>query len=403
MSRIDKKAADAFTARIGLGLRELDGLEQPPDVSAVVARRLHERSESAPRSPLPWLGVAAALLAAIVTATLLVRPYFDRPGGDPDAVVAAQDPAGPWQLVYELPIEALQRSLRDNPGEDLEQLLARCVRNLQARIGAVGAVTRSDATTVTIDLADASSDAVARVRAMVETVGWYEMRMVADADYAAPGVRFDMQQEDAQLRAWLDAGGRERLAADLAAIADYRAGSGHLRWYPRRIRPDPRRPGRWSVRYSDLHLGVVAVSAELDWNDGAIPAHLQARPRAEQFLIELFPLNMHEIHFTGEDLEPNSIAVVADRDDGLGSGVGYRFRGDRAMAYADFTERWIGKCCAMLWDGEVLSAPRFESRIPGAGRLCGLSRKQADVIATAMHANLPGTPRLLRAGPRKAK
>ena len=404
MKGTENSTRSTFTARVQLGLRELDGIEQAPDVSEIVAQRLEDPVPGAQRPRLGWPGIVAAVLAAAVTAALLVQHYLDRGGNDSPPFVEAQDPVGPWRLVYELPVDELQRSLQGDKSGDLEQLLAQCVSGVQTRLGALGTVTRGDATTFTVDLESASRDGIGDVRSIIESAGRLEMRMLADEDYAVSGVRFDMGAEREQLLAWLDAGGRERLLANPATIGEYRARSEHLRWFHRFVWPDGRRAGRWGVPYSQIpRLGVVAVHAEADWNQGVIPAHVQARPTAERFLLELFPINMHETHFEGGDLDPAATRMGEDRQNGTGPWVSYRLRPNRSGEYADFSERGIGRCCAMLWNDEVLSAPRFESRIPGVGRVNASTRRQAETIAAALRAPLPVAPRLLRSEPRKVK
>lgn len=392
----NQRRVNLFEQRIALGLRELDGQEQQPDVSSAVMRRLHEPEPALSRGRFPTMAVAVALLAVLVTATLIVWENAARGSGDSVPVIAPQDPVGPWRLLYELPVDELQRAMRDNREEDLEQVLARCVRMLEIRLGTRGIVKRSDATKFTVDLANASSSEVASVRTILEDAGRLEMRMLADDDYLAAGVRFRMQAEQERLAAWLDEGNRQLVQKDPAVIAKYRSDNAQLRWFVRRVWPSASRAGRWDVRYADLHLGVVAAHAEADWNDGVIPAHIQAKPIAERFLVELFPINMHERHFGTADLDPTKVALAGDQGDGLGFGVDYRLRAEQASNYADFSEKWIGRHCAMIWDGEVLSAPRFESRIPGAGRISALSQQQADAIVAALRAPLPVKPRLLR-------
>jgi len=403
---------DVFAARVGLGLRELDGLEQPPDVSAVVARRLAEPAATPRHTGARLFAAAIALVAALVTVILFAWPHLGRGGAD--ASVTAQEPAtpaGPWRLVYELPADELQRQVREQRFASLWQALAQCVSNLAARLddaahgqGKHITVTPGGDLTVTIDLADASPELVARVRAGVETAGQLELRMLADADYRAPGVEpFDLPAEQAKLQAWLDAGGRARLQEAAAALADFHPLHPHLRWHVHRITPDPGHPGHWGVRYADLPVGAVAAHPSGQWNGGTIPAELRARPAAEQFLLELVPVNLHERHFTQAGLDPAAITKIGDRQDGLGPDVECALSAGRAAEFADFSEKHIGGFCALIWNGQMLSAPRFESRIPGRVRIGPCTSDQAEPIATALRSPLPVTPRLLRWEPRTAK
>ena len=58
-----------FDERLRAGLRELDGVESAPDVSADVARRLDESAVEERRGRSSWFVVVAALLAIAVTAS----------------------------------------------------------------------------------------------------------------------------------------------------------------------------------------------------------------------------------------------------------------------------------------------------------------------------------------------
>ena len=395
-----------FAARIGLALRELDGLEAKTDVAAEVVRRLQDAKPATERSPRRWLALAAALLAIGVTAALLVRKNVERGPEEPAPVVAPQEPAnpvGPWRLVYELPLDALQRSLRDNPREDLEQLLARSASSLQQRVAAVPGtgvqVTRGEATTFTVVFAEAAAGDVARVRALLENPGRLEMRMIADGDYSKDGVHFDLALEKQRVQRWLDDGGRDRVQRDPRRIDEYRGADKNVRWFVHRVWPSTERAGHWSVRYADiapLAASTVAAYTDGEWNDGAIPADVQARPVEQRFLVEFVLVNLHEQHFGETDLEAASVGVTTD----LGTAaVDYRLRDDKVAEYADFSEQYIGKCCAVIWNDEVRVAPRFESRIPGRGRISGLSPAEAGGIAAILGAPLPATPRLLRSEP----
>jgi len=323
------------------------------------------------------------------------------------ATLFAQEPApNPVRLVYEMPVDALQRSLKGRPEMDLEQLLAESIGNVQARVPEGVKVARSEATRFTVDLPDATRAALELVRASIETVGKFEMRMIADADYSAPGVTFDMPKERERLQAWLDDGGRDKLRQDTAVLAEFHAdkkggpiAGANLRWFVRRIGPNPEAKLRWDMRFADvpaLRAASVAAYTEADWNDGSIPPRLQNQPAS--FLIELVAVNMHETYFATRDIDPKHTKPTKGW---AGNGaVAYRLVPARAGEYADWTEKYIGKCCAMLWEDEVLAAPRFESRIPGLGQITGVTVLESREMARTMRAPLVAKPVLLRMEPR---
>lgn len=91
MSRDREPADDLFTTRVALGLRELDGREQPPDVSTLVAQRLATETPGAGRARIPSWPLLAAVLALAVTAAL----WLQNQGGsaaEGAAPAAPQDP-----------------------------------------------------------------------------------------------------------------------------------------------------------------------------------------------------------------------------------------------------------------------------------------------------------------------
>ena len=153
MTTDQRENDDLFTARVSLGLRELDGVERAPDVAASVVRRLAAPAPQENRSRTSWLTVAAALLGIAVTATLLMDP--DWGNSDDPANSPAQDPKGPWRLVYELPVDEMERSLGGNEISGYVQFgdsqvsravlgfVEQCVAGVANRVGSLGVVSRS--------------------------------------------------------------------------------------------------------------------------------------------------------------------------------------------------------------------------------------------------------------------
>ena len=83
----------------------------------------------------------------------------------------AQDPAlRGVRLTYEMPVEAMQRSLRNRPEINVEQLLAETVESVRARMPENVKVARGDATTFTVDLPAMTRAELALMRASIETI-----------------------------------------------------------------------------------------------------------------------------------------------------------------------------------------------------------------------------------------
>lgn len=405
MNATERSDDEVFEARLRVGLRELDGLEPAPDVSEAVLQRLTEPEQSARARVLPRLALAVALLAIAVTATLLVRQRGDA-GGGIDGVVPVQEPKtslpdgtnhqGAWRLVYEMSRDDLQRRLAEDRDARPDQLQAKLIEVLQKRIGDVAVVTGGDALTIEVKTASSAAGEVAAVRALLEDPGRFAIRAVADKDAPKDGMRFDMERERARLQEWLADGGRQRLRQDPGAIAAFRAESEHLRWFVRRIRPRADAPAAWDFRYVDIpgFAAMVAAHTDEDWNGGVVPAAIRQRPIEQQFLIELLAVNMHEVHFLDADVDPTSV----QRSDAGGKGpvVFHRWRRGKDAEFADFSERYLRRYCAVLWNDEVLSVPMFVARIQGACSIPASSGAQADHIAKLLANPLPLGLRLLR-------
>lgn len=307
-----------------------------------------------------------------------------------------QDPVRGARLVYEMPVDVLQRSLRDRPDVDLEQLLAETVANVKERVGDRVDVTRGDATTFVVDVPGKQRENLEKIRATIETTGKFEMRIVAHDDYL-DGKTFDLAEERQRLEKWLADGNRERLRKDPAAIANFEPKSPHLRWFVQRIKRHPERPGCWNFRHTDiptLQDTMVRAYAEEDWNTGIMPAHIRELPLEQQFLVELVAINTHETWFGNADLAKGY--VKAGRSQAGGAAVNYRIVAARQREYADWSGKYVRHHSALLWQDEVMSLPVFISRIPGVGRIEIGSDADAQAMARAMQAPLLAKPKLLR-------
>lgn len=314
-------------------------------------------------------------------------------------VFAAGVVAQERQLVYELPIDALQRAWRDQPDTTLERELARYVDVLRARAGDDVTVERDGATRLVVTLpAVARDDELSRLRRRLEVAGTLELRIVASAERG-----FDLAAERPRLQVWLDAGGRERVLADPRALDAFHADPEHgpiapgtLRWHVRRIPValdvaadnDTR---RWEHPFAGVPAmrdACVPLYGDEQWNGGHVPADAAAPP----FLVELVAVDLAQASFSHADLDLSRVRELQ----GARPGVRYVLRGERQGDYLNWSRDNIGRCCAVILDGVVESAPRFESAIPGVGLVVCADATAAEELANVLRAGqLPVPPVLV--------
>jgi len=300
------------------------------------------------------------------------------------------------RLTYELPIDALQRQLQQQPGRDLEQAITDVVRTMQSRLGRFGKVTRHQASGFTVDVPFADPEVLARVRRRVAIAGRIEMWIVAYEDYEDG--KLEIEAETKHLKRWLDLGGRARVQADPKAIERMprRAGS-QIRWVPRIIRPRTQQKIRWNFTFTQMHMPAVPVYDDDDWNGGAVPKAMQGNkdPR----LVELVPLNLHAPSFSDRDIDGDGVSLGVGRDGR--PAIHYEIVDARKRAYSDWSSNFRGRASAILLDGTLVTAPVFRNRIPGRGILEGnFTLQQAeDLIAILKSNGLPAPPKLLTQSP----
>lgn len=316
-------------------------------------------------------------------------------------VLPAQEPAagsGSARLEYELPVDALQRGLRADPKADLETVLAETVRRLQHRVGDDAIVARAGATGFTVTV-DAAVD-LPKVRRRIERVGELELRMVAAAPRTDGEFPFDLAAESQRLRAWLAAGGKERVLRDTRALAGFHADAEHgplahgkLRWCVRRLRVDSAEPKRWER--SLTQVPAVAPACVPLYDD----AQLQEGPpaptsgEAAPHLIELIAIDLEQPGFDHQIIEPQSVRAVPVAS---GAAVTYAVVEASREAYGAWSRRNLRRASAILWDGEVISTPIFESAISRAGMIHGSgSLDEAEEFASILRSGpLPAAPSL---------
>lgn len=317
-----------------------------------------------------------------------------------------QDLKGGSQLRYEIPKDVLEK-LTERDGTPLDSVMDQTIAVIRDRIDPTGTidvpVTRSGELGIQIELPYfPDPQELNRVKERIANLGKLEMRMVADQLYFKPAtdtqpeVRFqNLQNEKSRLEAWLKQPGvlamlRENPREISRFNDDPVQGPlqfGNLAWYPRLIGPDQDKPDNWDTPYGQIpQLSDATVKAyeDKDWNGGLIPEDLKAGPAKNRFLVELIAINMHELHFTGEDLDPAGVQGVADSETG-GLAVGYRIVPEKMLAYADWSATYINKCSAIILNGIVKSAPRFQGRIPGVGRITGdFTKEEVDELVKVL-------------------
>ena len=321
----------------------------------------------------------------------------------------APEPAPPRdgrRLVYELPVDTLQRTLQNEPKRDLEQLLDRMVRTVAARVGDEVSVRRTAASGFTVDVPQKLAPQVAALRRCIEAVGKLEMRIIADGDFVDGPVKFDLQREKARLEQWLKVPENKKLLLeDPSNIRRFNEDPkhgpmqfGNLAWYPRHLRPDPSHKEKWDcswTTYPALQQATVKVYDDAEWNNGTVPGAVKKKPEKEQFLVELVALNLRERGFTGEDLDPARISSGPDQSGG--PAVRYELNGALKAEYAAWSEKHIGKASAIVLNGVVRSAPTFLSRIAGAGQISGTFTQQEadDLVIVLKSGSLPVAPKFV--------
>lgn len=213
-----------------------------------------------------------------------------------------------------------------------------------------------------------------------------EIRALAKSDDREDGVSFDMAEECRRLKAWLsDPAHRQRVQQHPEAIEAFDAlpterggpASRCLRWAPHPIRPSASDPKVWDFSFASSEQGVVPAFSPQEYARG---------PRAEEapFLVELFPINMHEEHFTGADIDPATVARTPDPTTGQPALL-YQLKNEQANRYADFSAKYLHEPSAILVDGVVREAPIFQARIYGQGLLSGdFSAQELDGLAQSI-------------------
>ncbi len=309
------------------------------------------------------------------------------------------DLEGGTQLVYELPIEEAIKQNQLDEDADPQAVIQQTLAIIGNRIDPTGVreavITQRGDRQFMVELPRVTRAEAQLIKSQIQNLGKLEMRALAEDTYAKDGVQFDLAEETRRLQEWMDkdaADGRtnrERLAEDphhiqqfntLPATNGGRQNQEHFLWYAAQVLPSMRDPSRWDLAFSQ--------HPQRTWNVVAAftPAEFAAAPPAAEgnqkpFLVELYPINLHEVHFTGEDMDANAVRAGPHPETGAPS-VYYGLTGTKQTDYADFSEEYIGKPSAIILNQLVQSAPSFQGRIFGNGIIQGqFTNPEAQALA----------------------
>ena len=142
-------------------------------------------------------------------------------------------------------------------------------------------------------------------------------------------------------------------------------------------------PGGSYEEFNRLATDQGGPSAGLRWFPRKIPkGQLDATP-PEQRLV-LLTLPPPEWIFSGNDLE----SVGPDRDQYGYPAVRFEMAPDKKDAFGDFTEKNIEQQMAIVLNGEIVTDPRIESKLPGSGIITGgaggFTQKEVNDLVTVL-------------------
>jgi len=331
------------------------------------------------------------VLVLLVLAGALASSLFNQPAWGLDL-------RGGTQLIYRVNIDRAREQHRVDPDADPDQIMRETLVIINERIDPSGTrnavITRQGERQFLIELPDVGEAEAQIIQGQIENLGRLEMRIVADGDFDKDGVKFDLPEEKKRLTAWLDkeaepgVTNRQKLAANPEHILWFNNLPGdtgkvrsndELMWYVGKLLPAYQDPSTWDRPASSYMPDVVAAFD---------PAEYQAGPPADwtgsepPYLVELYPINMKEIGFTGEQMDASGVRKGHDPESGRPC-VFYKLKaGKEADDYADWSEEYKGKPSAIILNNIVRSAPVFSGRIYGTGIITGqFSEQEASDLA----------------------
>ena len=311
-----------------------------------------------------------------------------QPGTESPSTQAAHD----LRLVYELPIDEMQRALQHNPERSMEELVVGAVATITARLGADAKVARDGAAGFTVECTAATPAAVAAIRHGVERLGNLEFRLLASASYEP--VDLQLAKERKRLETWLADGGLEALQKDPSSLAQFSpAHPEHIRWVVRRVDP--------SNKASNSLISNVAAGRDATVTTVS-PEEWRTPPANFRHMLELIAINLHAPYFSASDVDPARTKLANGRAMTV---IPYSLKADRKAAYEDWSAAHAGQCCAAVFDDEVVVAPILNARNGGRGMIAGRfdERLANDLTVALQTAALPAIPRLVRQEPMPPK
>lgn len=273
------------------------------------------------------------------------------------------------------------------PGSSMADVLTRASKVVTDRLASLqieGAkVTSEPPRAVRVVLPQLEPKAQDRARRLLALPGRLEFWMVADRVPEAVAL------SRTEIQAWLaEPGQREFVLADPRVLATFRAKRAPaIRWALHKIAPRPD-TGKWGHTYTRIDALAPCVlplftAAEYD----------AAPPSDSAQLCELVALDGDDAIESGQDLDAAKIRAERTHDGSVVLQIA--FRNEKIADHAALTRGAVGHCQAIVQDGVVLSAPRFESAIVnGRSQIHGgVGLEETELLALALRAGaLPLAP-----------
>ncbi|MCB9890780.1 MAG: protein translocase subunit SecD [Planctomycetes bacterium] len=296
------------------------------------------------------------------------------------------DLQGGTRLVYSVDIEQAKADGSVDPDKKDSEILEEMALVIHQRIDPQGikdpSITLSG-NRILIELPGGNDSDTIDIQRRIENLGSLEMRMVAYEEYEGRDLdneppipaedKFDLTEEKRRLDEWLKlpetqaAIERDPVQAvrkfNLDRATDKGPKSKFLEWRPMYRRKATAEQAQYLTERAN---GAYVVN-EGDWlYDGSQNAHpTGGKPTDPRFV----PINMHEVHFTGDDLDAKALAEGSTE---MGEpAIDYTIKPGKQLQYADQSEKWTGKCHAIMLNGYVRIDPAFRQRIPGRGQIAG--------------------------------
>ncbi len=309
----------------------------------------------------PRRSVFLIALLIIVSASLLIWAKVEKKFN------LGLDLKGGTSIVYHVDFESAKNEKLVARDADDDVLLQETVDIIYKRIDPTGVlevtVTKRGTDGFSVELPGMSAAESLAVKQRIQNLGRLEMRIVALEKGAAPK-GFDLEKEKQLLNEWLNKdGNKDRVKEEPSAINIYNHrprtpenGSPHLSWYPSLWRPKAKEPTVWEGGVGGADIVRLFENTDLS----------QPPKDANSRLVELVAINMEEKFFQGSELDASEVYPGNDPQTGRPC-VYYAFQGQFELAYADWSEQYIGKGSAIILNDIVESVATFQSRIPGRG------------------------------------